>query len=67
MIQDKVLIIGKKIFAPIRSHHNDVEFSEIERIEEFNQKINPMDKSQQKTETIEGRKLIDIGSVCTDQ
>ena len=45
MIQDKVLIIGKKIFAPIRSHHNDIEFSEIERIEKFNQKINPMDKS----------------------
>ena len=39
MIQDKILIIGKKIFAPIRSHHNDIEFSEVERIEEFNQKI----------------------------
>ena len=49
MIHDKVLIVENKIFAPIRSHHNDIEFSEVERIEEFNQKINPVDTLHQKT------------------
>ena len=53
MIQDKVLIIENKIFAPIRSHYKDIEFSEVERVEEFNQKINPVDKLHQGIETIE--------------
>ena len=47
IIQNKELTIGNKIFAPIRSHHKEIELFEVERIDGFNQKINPVDNLHQ--------------------
>ena len=45
MLQDKVLTIGNKIFTPIRSHHLEIELTEVEMIEDSNQEISTSEDS----------------------
>ena len=43
ILQDKVLTIGNKIFTPIKSHHQEIKFTEVEMIEDSNQEISASD------------------------
>ena len=60
MRQDKVVNIGNKIFTPIKSHHQEIEFPGVEMLKNSNQEISASDDNLYKNHR-------NINSACTDQ